>query len=246
MNYKLGKLPATHDTRTLKLRNYLSSSIIVPTSIDYSYKVNKYDMLLNDKLGCCVISGILHSEQTTDSNADKNFIPSDELTLQLYESIGGYSPNNPNTDNGCNMLIAMNYWKKNGLINGNHTINAYASVKKCSENIKRAIYLFGSLPIGLLLPDSVCEGNLALNPWDDNVGGSPNDSNGHCVILTSYDSNGVTCVTWGAKKLISWKFLLSYSDEIYAVISDDWFNGGKSISGFDLYSLQKDLNEITK
>ncbi len=45
---------------------------------------------------------------------------------------------------------------------------------------------------------------------------------------------------------MTWGFLGAYSDEAYAVLRDDWINNLSNVSanGFDLKTLQTDLNQI--
>jgi hypothetical protein len=55
-------------------------------------------------------------------------------------------------------------------------------------------------------------------------------------------------VTWGALKRVTWRFLDTYCDEAYAVLSKDWINKVTNLASdkFDLATLQSDLNIITK
>ena len=60
MIYKLGKLPVRHDARTFKLANYVRALPKAPAVVDWTTKVPNYGMLCNDRLGCCVIAGMMH------------------------------------------------------------------------------------------------------------------------------------------------------------------------------------------
>ena len=64
---------------------------------------------------------------------------------------------------------------------------------------------------------------------------------GHCVCAVAFDSKTITVVTWGQLKKMTWQFWNEYCDEAYAVLSNDWFNGGKDPSGFDVNALNADL-----
>ena len=61
------------------------------------------------------------------------------------------------------------------------------------------------------------------------------------VNVVDYNPRGLTVVTWGAKKRMSWGFLKRYCEEAYAIISEDFFADGKAPNGFDLVTLQADL-----
>ena len=74
---------------------------------------------------------------------------------------------------------------------------------------------------------------------------TPGSWGGHAVPILAYDSDTVTCITWGAKKRMTWEFFARYCDESYAALSPDWLNAqGKTPEGLDLTALQSDLNEI--
>jgi len=66
------------------------------------------------------------------------------------------------------------------------------------------------------------------------------------VPVVAYDERGLTCVTWGTLKRMTWTFWDAYCDEAYAVLSKDWINqsSGQAPNRFDLAALQEDLNAI--
>ena len=67
------------------------------------------------------------------------------------------------------------------------------------------------------LPDTWDSEFSAGKPWK-NTTQPPNPYNGHYVFVVGYDTTGVTCITWGRKQKMSWKFFEKYTDEAYAVI----------------------------
>ena len=73
----------------------------------------------------------------------------------------------------------------------------------------------------------------------------PSSWGGHAVPILAYDSRTLTCITWGAKKRMTWGFFARYCDESYAPLSLDWLNAqGKTPEGLDLDALQADLTQI--
>ena len=109
--------------------------------------------------------------------------------------------------------------------------------------MKDAIYLFGGLDVGLALPVSAQRQKV----WElvsDTGDGLPNSWGGHCVNITAYDETGLTCVTWGAEKRMSWKFFRAYCDEAYAIVSDDFLTNGVAPNGFDVKILRDDLKRL--
>lgn len=74
---------------------------------------------------------------------------------------------------------------------------------------------------------------------------APGSWGGHSVPVLAYDADGLTCITWGAKKRMTWDFFANYCDEAYAPLSPDWFNAqGKNPDGLDVNALEADLSEI--
>lgn len=74
---------------------------------------------------------------------------------------------------------------------------------------------------------------------------TPGSWGGHAVPVLAYDSDTLTCITWGAKKRMTWEFLARYCDESYAPLSPDWLNAHrKTPEGLNLAALQADLHEI--
>src|ERR1700690_965513 len=132
MGLKLGKLPPRYDARTFKLAQYIETLPTAPPLVDWTGKVPEYGMLLNDKLGCCVIAGVMHLAMQQRAAAGLPVaVPSDDDVIAMYSAIGGYVPGDPATDCGCSMLDALNYWRQEGLTFGGttHKIRAFAAVK---------------------------------------------------------------------------------------------------------------------
>lgn len=74
---------------------------------------------------------------------------------------------------------------------------------------------------------------------------APGSWGGHAVPVLAYDSSGLTCITWGAKKRMTWDFFAQYCDEAYAPLSPDWLNAqGKDPQGLDVNALEADLSEL--
>ena len=56
----------------------------------------------------------------------------------------------------------------------------------------------------------------------------------------------ITCITWGKPKKMTWAWFEKYCSEAYALVSNDWLeSSGISPSGFDLATLERDLNLVT-
>lgn len=243
-NLKLGKAPAKHDTRTLKLDNYTSHLAPAPTSCNLTGKMQDIGMMLNDKIGDCTCATVGHIIQQWTAEANKQCLLSDDDILSLYEKVGGYVPGDDNTDNGAVVLDVLNYWRQNGL--KGHKLQAYATIKPSRiQEIKDAVYYFGSAYVGVQLPLSAQDQDI----WDVSNGpeGEPGSWGGHAIPIVAYDDTHLYCITWGAIKKMTYFFFAKYCDEAYALLSADWICDAthRCPSGFDLSSLQCDLHAIT-
>jgi len=256
---KLGKRAPRLDKRTLKLADYLTPALPTPpVQAGYISKVSSWPMYLNDSLGDCVIAAAAHMIEQWSAYSGSEVSLTDQDVLVGYEKVGGYVPGNPNTDSGCDMLTALNYWRKTGF--GGHKIQAFVAVDPTNKlEVMQAIYLFGNVYSGIALPLSA---QTTTNPvpnglplWQFPAGGlngdgSPGSWGGHCVPLMGYSNDsrghpGTELITWGAVYDATWEFFMNYADEAYAVLSSDWFeSNGEAPSGFDLAQLQADLSAL--
>ncbi len=246
----LGKRAVRHDHRTLKLADYLPTRLPAqPLAAGYTDKIDSWPMFMNDTIGNCVIAAAGHMVQEWTTYASSPVLLTDKDILYGYEQVGGYVPGDPSTDQGCDMLTALNFWRKTGF--GGHKIAAYVSIniKKPSE-IALAVWLFGNVFAGFALPLTVQNQTTWSVPRGGTVGdGSPGSWGGHCVPIVGYSnvtgSAGTQIVTWGDVYSVTWPFISKYADELYAVLSPDWIERtGKAPSGFNMAQLQADLAAI--
>jgi hypothetical protein len=247
MLQKLGKLPPRNDPRTFDLADYISALPAAPALVDWTAEVPKYGMLSNDKLGCCVIAGMMHlAMQQRGAAGLPVAVPSDAEVIAAYSAIGGYVPGDPSTDCGCNMLDALNYWRQSGLVFGGvtHKITAFAAVRLHQPaELASALWLFGGTLDGYALPASV-QGQVAWKAPHGRLRGrtAPGSWGGHCVD-DPYDKSGsLEVVSWGAKIPVDAGFRDAYCDESYVVLTPEWIEAnGSSPCGFKRDALLADL-----
>lgn len=250
MRVKLGKGPARHDSRTLQLAKYIPVSAVPPPPAkeDFEKKVKNWPMMLNDNLGDCTCACAGHMIEQWTTYTGTAVVPTDNAILKAYEAVGGYNPANPDSDQGAVIVDVLNYWRKTGI--ANDKIMAYASLEpKNHSEVKDSIVLFGNCYIGVALPISAQTQAVWAVPSGGTTGqGAPGSWGGHAIPIVAYDSRGLTVVTWGALKRMSWGFLDAYCDEAYAVLSQDWINKVTKLTpgNFDLATLQADLQQITQ
>ena len=244
-NMKLGKRAPKRDNKLLMLAKYTAALPASPASADYSAKITSLGMMRNADLGDCTCAAIGHIIQSWTANAGIQFIPSDNDILSLYERACGYNPSDPSSDQGGVETDVLNYWRKNPV--AGHTLSAYAAVEPGNHaDVQDAVWLFGAAYIGVALPISCQSQDVWTVPASGTSGdGMPGSWGGHAVPVVGYNSRGLTCITWGSLKRMTWQFWDTYCDEAYALIGPDWIEkNGVSPSGFDIATLTSDLAAI--
>ena len=243
---KLGKSSPRHDARTLMYATYRTDALAAPpTKIDWSTKMPaNCGMMLNDSIGDCAFAGIGHQSQCWTSNASVLFTPSDADVEGGYETVTGYNPKDPSTDQGTNLLDSLGWWKNVGM--AGHKIGAYVAVEPTNKlHVKEAIDLFGGVYIGVALPLTAQQQAVWSVVHQHTSSAQPNSWGGHCIVCVGYDASYVYFISWGKRMKMTWSFWLAYVDEVYAPLSTDWITkAGKAPSGFDLATLTSDLAAI--
>lgn len=250
---RLGKTPKKTDLRTIQLKDYLTAVTVpkAPSKLDEFKTITQWPMFKNDQWGDCVEAGAAHiTEFVTKLGENKEAAITDHDVQKMYSDITGFNPANPNSDQGTNMLDALNYWRKTGI--AGNKIEGFAEFDpKDHTQWKLACYLFGNAYVGLALPETAQKQSSATSEWKvtSHTGqGAAGSWGGHCVAANDYDADTVKVITWGYVQKATWGFISTYCDEAYVVFSDGWINNvtKKSPQGFDLAALQHDLSQFHK
>lgn len=212
----------------------------LPTPVDYSAKAANVlkRMYLNDQYGCCVLSSRYHGLGfQTAADTGTGIEADDQEVYNAYQAACGRG------DNGCDMSAVCQYQQSVGLkVKGVvHKIDGSVSIDNTNpEIVKAAIYVFGTIDVGMLLP----------NDWYQSADGAdwgPTRSaivGGHEVQACGYDDKGVFISTWGGKRRILWAAFTAttWIDETYTSLSPDWYGSDKlAPSGIDATTLKADL-----
>jgi len=203
-----------------------------------------WPMLANDKFNCCTSAAAGHMvHHWTAANHHSIFLK-DEDVIRAHAQLTG-----DRLMECVTMLTALKFWRSTGI--GSHRIHSFVNARPGdAAELRSIIHLFGAAYIGLDLPMFACAGSPSGwpdIPWtipDAASSGdvAPQPDNGHCVTAIGYGEDGVSVVTWGRLKLMSWDFYQHYNVESYAVLSPDWVHRNQACpSGFDCVSLMRDL-----
>lgn len=244
--YKLGLIKSKPDKRDLLFENYFDKAALptIPNQFGHDALVSDWQMLGNDRYGCCVWSGGAHETMLWNKEAGKEIVFTPENVLSDYASTG-FNPATGANDNGTQPRDAMKYRVSKGLIDssGNrHKIAAYVRIKaKNLDNVYAAMYLFGAVGIGIKFPSSAMEQFNNGQPWDV-VNGSPIEG-GHYVPIVAKRDN-LIAVTWGKEQPMTNSFFLKYCTEVWGILSEEMLVDGCNLEGFNNEQLLSDLKLV--
>jgi len=241
----------------LKLGDYLRYSLPdPPLACDYASRAKAalQKMYLNDKYGCCVIAGGYHVVGVETGNATgAPFLASDAEIEADYGAIGGFKPDDPSTDRGCEIATALNYWQEKGFANGTKLLGAVTVDATDKKLVQLGQYLFEDTIFGMELPDAWIAGDTTPTSdgflWD--VAGAPNPSNGHCVVGAGYDSKGITIATWALVGCLTYEAVAEYAaaksnGELWIAVTPDQIAKAalKAPNGVDWRTLLQDFDDL--
>jgi hypothetical protein len=236
-----------------KLKNYLRASMpSPPPTCDYSPAAIPVlrDIMGNDALGDCVIAGAYHVVGTATGNAGALFHATNAQILADYSAIGGYNPADPSSDQGCDEVVALNYWTQHGFANGTKLAGWLTVNPLDHSEIASACWLFENLYFGIELPDAW------VGPFPSSDGfswgpGTPDPNNGHCVIGTGYNADGASIDTWGLLGTVTWDAISSLcttaaGGALYVMLTPDMLAKGaaKAPNGFAWADLIADFDAM--
>jgi hypothetical protein len=244
------------------LRDYLLAGphVALPDPIAHtSYAAKAMQSLrqvfLNDRLGCCVVSGIAgHTVGVETGNADRLFIPTDAQILANYEAISGYNPNDPSTDQGCNEGDAINWYLQHGFPNGTKPLGAIYVDATNAKLVAQCQWLFENTIFGIELPDSYLENIKDAFIWRSDT---PNPCNGHCIVGVDVvnwggtGDSGLLIATWGLLGLMTFDAIAELAvyangGELHCLITPDQLARGqnRAPNGFDWAALISDFDSL--
>jgi hypothetical protein len=241
---KLGKLPVRRDVRTLALARYVDRAKLPqpPASLDLTTHVTEWPMYANDTRGDCTCAAAGHMIEAWTAALGSTVEVPEQAVLDAFDNVKIVDPDTG--EEGAVELDVLRFWRKTGI--GDHRIGAFASVTVHDQQLVRtAAYVFGGLYIGLQLPLTAQKQDVW--DWTGSLKGpaEPGSWGGHAVDVVGYSMGGLSVVTWGALKKLTWAFWERYCEESYCIISPDFLKEGRAPNGIDLTALTADLALVT-
>jgi hypothetical protein len=224
-----------------------------PASCDYSVPAASVleNIYGNDKLGDCVIAGGYHVVGVETGNGGHLFTASPGQIIADYSAIGGYNPEDPSTDQGCDETTALDYWTNTGFADGTKILGYLAVDPTNKAEVMSAMYLFENLYFGLELPDAYVDPMPSAPGFTWDVAGKPDPNNGHCIIGTGYNATGVQIDTWGMIGTFTWAAIAAYctaraNGALYVLLTPDQLTKGEAQApnGVDWTALIADFDSI--
>ena len=240
---------ASPQFRRRAVATYLPSP---PVATDYSAMAmpSLKNVYLNDREGCCVVSGGMHTQGVLTGNAGLIKLFTDAEVNHDYGKIGGYD-GTPQSDNGCDMQTALRYWKAVGFPGGNKLEGWLAVGAQDIEGCKLAVHLFENLFIAMEMPSAYVNPFPSRDGFVWDVAGGPDRRNGHCVIAYGYNETGLLISTWGLLGTLTWGAVRKYvtasaGGELYVMLDDAIINRARqrAPNGYDWPALVQDFNEL--
>lgn len=174
-----------------------------------------FGMFDNDRIGDCTCASFGHYDQAVSAHLGIPSTVDTAMVRRAYQSVGGWDPNDPSTDDGACNLDALKWFKRAGVIGGFVQLD-----EGNRKHLEIAIDLGMGVYVGADLPKSAQRQQV----WDTAPAGQRDSSydrgswGGHAMFAVDYDADGVTFVTWGGLKRATWSWFYTYVDESYAAI----------------------------
>lgn len=252
VSVRLGKKPAVKDMRVPRFSKHMGQLPSPPTWANWFADVPSWGMLGNDQVGDCVDAAALHMilQMTSYVSPGAAPMPTDAEAIALYSANTGYDPASPSTDQGSFVLGPnglMQYWLTHGITCGGvlNKATAFLQITRPDPTEwQQAIAIFGSLMVGIRLPESIVAGDTVPDVWTDFAGPS---AGGHEVLLVGYQQTGFgvlyDVVSWGSLYRVTENFLLNVIDEAVAVVDSAFFSvTGRNPAGLDMPTLVADMD----
>ena len=250
----LGRKPAVHTQRTMLSALAMARSLdpLGPAPADCNdYKKavvdatgGDWDMLGNDKAGCCTWSDTGHQLMQRTANTGQMVKPTAQQVLDAYSSHTGYNQQDPSaTDNGDVESEVCQYLKTVGFLG--HKSDATGSLDPRNiDHVKWSTQLFGACRLGISLPQSAMDQFDQGVPWDDI--GDTRIIGGHDVPVMDFRGTYLYIVTWARLIPVTPQFIVRYADEAHSELFFDWIRAqGVAPNNFSLDQLASDLPLVT-
>jgi hypothetical protein len=230
-----------------------------PAAADYLARLAGWEMLGNDRAGCCVSVTWANVRRLVSFIAGAEYYPSQDEVWQVYKTQNPHfdpdgDPNvdgpGSSADGGMDIQTLLEYLAKHGGPDGVKAL-AFAKVDPSSpDEIKAAISIFGFVWTGIVVQNGNMQDFNDGRPWDYHRS-SPDDG-GHSVITGGYGAPGGGPLG-GDERFITWAEETSFTDrywsrkveEAWVVVWPEHLEHPAFQDGVDLAALAADYEALT-
>lgn len=242
--FKLGKKPARPGAVSLLFKAVAQPAALpTPPAVFGRYsEVSDWGMLANDQYGDCVWAGAAHEHMLwTKVSGLPEAQFNDVDCLSDYSAVAGFAFS-ADSDTGTDVSDAAAYRRKTGVLDAagqRHLVTAYMGLTPGDfDEMLQAVYLFGSVGVGINFPNSAGDQFDRGQPWDV-VPGSRLDGGHYVSCVGRAPSGNAVVITWGKPIEMTRAFYEMYNDETVAFYCPEYTN-----PDFDPTALQAFLNQL--
>jgi hypothetical protein len=233
--FKMGRLEKI-DLNLAPISTYFEGGQLPAAPVKCLYSLNvQYPMADNNRLGDCVIAGWVHLAQAiANENGGTYTYPGDDAVQTEYFSLTG------GQDTGLVESTFLQTAKNSAILGAQADIFGVLDSKNVDE-IKSAIYTFGGIFLGVVLPQS------AQNQFPGTWTVVPNSPilGGHCIVAIGYDAQFVYLVTWGQVIRCTWEWFTTYVEEAYVILYTEEVQKNRGpLEQFDIDKLLADIASL--
>lgn len=205
-------------------------------------------MFRNNNIGDCVFAGAANETASWYRDVAKWVEFMDEGVVADYSAVTGYN-GTKDSDKGADMGKAAEYRRQTGIIDRygrRHHIDAYVRLGTGNfDDLVSAMYLFGAVGIGLIVPDYFQKDFDRGTTWD--VKPSKKTLGGHYIPGCGIDENGdIVVITWGKYHRMTRAFYEKFNDESVCFFTFERTMNRTSPEGFHAKDLLADLKSLKK
>lgn len=266
MTLYLGKKPARSGAVKIEFDAMVDTVKLPdpPKKFGHANLVHVWNMLMNNMIGCCAISGGEHESMlwcaeagTPVSFVAPNLPPAQQPTVLNYEFTGykpgpeltdPSAPENP-TDQGTDVPSLIKERYLTGLVDaqGNrHKIDGAVSVRPGDWNaLWYATYYFDGVGLGIKMCQEWMDSfnSTGSTVWDEVK--NPTWIGGHYITAVAWNGN-VIPITWGEPVQITQAGYEMASDETFAYITAEKITPkGADLNGFNLKQIIANAHKLT-
>jgi hypothetical protein len=205
-----------------------------PEMVDWTKGITDWGKMGNDQVSDCTLACMAHLVECWSGVTQTRFIIPEEVVLEEYERLTGYSraTGNPAESPGMQIETGLDFFAQHGFLEHkcyffrrslNVANGVYGRKLLCD-----AIFQLGGVIVSLHFPGTaVSDAYNYGEPWRANMG-TPDTY--HCIPLVAFDSEYFEAITWGGLQRMDFPFLQQYCVEIWGAAGEDWlFNNQNPI-----------------